>query len=237
MASVVEQQHATEKTDEDNRENTEPVTAPICTPEYNRAKFLDFVLLKAFDIVSCGNYRKFVLKKKDLCESWAINLHTNYQAIVQEIRRVTKYAALLRAQGFPEIATVCMKLAHCVEPPMRSDTRTWSVCHISNVQCVEWVRVNIATDTTPVTVHPRYLTFCVAYWYITRFDHVLRKIIRTKYDKAFCENYNLAQITAAMKNDADITTSVVETLITAITHTHASVAQFTCEQHKQKRSA
>ena len=48
----------------------------------------DFVLLKSFDVVSSGQYRKFVLRKNDPCDQWAMTMHDNYQNVMLEVRNL-----------------------------------------------------------------------------------------------------------------------------------------------------
>lgn len=182
----------------------------------------EFVLLKAFDIVSSGQYRKFVLRKKDLCESWAMRMHDNYHAMTLEVRNLAKYASMARSQGHMEVATVCTKLSNCLECP-HIQTSGWNTCSITKVQCVGGVRVNSLSEGTPVFVHPRFLRFCLSFWYTSRFDHVLRRIVRGKYTKVFCDNYTLSEISSMIYADTDIINGVVENFVHALTHVHATM--------------
>ena len=182
----------------------------------------EFIMLKSLDVVSSGQYRKFVLRKKDLCEKWAIQMHDNYHMMTVEVRNLTKYTAMARSQGHVDIAIVCTKLLHCVECP-HSQKSGWNTCVITKVQCLDCVRVNTASETTPVFVHPRFLRFCLSYWYTSRFDHVLRRIVRGKYTKALCDEYTLSQVSAMIYADTDITTGVVDNFLHALAHVHATM--------------
>ena len=182
----------------------------------------DFVLLKSFDVVSSGQYRKFVLRKKDLCESWAMTMHDNYHNVMLEIRNLSKYSVIARSQGHMEIATVCAKLIACVECP-HVETSGWNTCSITKVQCVGGVRVNSVSETVPIIVHQRFLRFCLSFWYTSRFEHVLRRIVRGKYTKTFCDEYTLSDISAMINNDPDIITLAVQNFVNALAHVHASM--------------
>ena len=182
----------------------------------------EFIMLKSLDVVSSGQYRKFVLRKKDLCEKWALQMHDNYHMMTVEVRNLTKYTAMARSQGHVDIAIVCTKLLHCVECP-HSQKSGWNTCVITKVQCLDCVRVNTASETTPVFVHPRFLRFCLSYWYTSRFDHVLRRIVRGKYTKALCDEYTLSQVSAMIYADTDITTGVVDNFLHALAHVHATM--------------
>ncbi len=74
----------------------------------------EFIMLKSLDVVSSGQYRKFVLRKKDLCEKWALQMHDNYHMMTVEVRNIGKYVAMAKSQGFVHIALVCTTLTHCV---------------------------------------------------------------------------------------------------------------------------
>jgi hypothetical protein len=182
----------------------------------------DFVLLKAFDVVSSGQYRKFVLKRKDLCEQWAMTMHDNYHTMVLEIRNLAKYATMTKSQGHMEVATVCSKLLNCVECP-HEETVGWNTCSITKVQCIGGVRVNSTSESTPIVVHPRFLRFCLSYWYTSRFEHVLRRIVRGKYPKAYCDDYTLSEISSMINTDAEVVTMAVENFIHALSHVHTTM--------------
>jgi len=186
-----------------------------------------FVLLKAFDVVSSGQYRKFVLRKKDLCEQWAMTMHDHYHLIMQEVRNLAKYPVLARSQGHMEVGLVCAKLLNCVECP-QSTMSGWNTCVITKVQCVGGVRVNSASEAAPVVVHSRFLRFCLSYWYASRMEHVLRRIVRAKYNKPFCDEYTLAQVSAMIHGDSDIVGAVVDNFIHALTHVHTSMHALLC---------
>jgi len=182
----------------------------------------DFVLLKSFDIISSGQYRKFVLRKKDLCEQWAMTMHDNYHAMMTEVRNLNKYIVLARSQGHTEVATVCMKLMHCLECPF-NETTGWNTCSITKVHCLGGVRVNAASESVPLVVHGRFLRFCLCFWYAARFEHVLRRIIRSKYTKVLCDEHTLAQISAMIHADHIMIEGVVQNFIHSLKHVHTTM--------------
>jgi len=182
----------------------------------------DFVLLKSFDVVSSGQYRKFVLRKKDLCEQWAISMHDSYHSVMMEVRNLAKYAGMARSQGHMEIATVCSKLLLCAECP-QEDKTGWNTCSITKVQCVGGVRVNSANENVSIIVHPRFLRFCLSFWYTSRFEHVLRRVVRGKYTKTYCDDYTLSEISAMINVDHDIVNLAVDNFVNALSHVHGTM--------------
>ena len=182
----------------------------------------DFVLLKAFDVVSSGQYRKFVLRKKDLCDQWAMTMHDNYHMMMLEVRSLSKYTVMARSQGHMEVAMVCNKLLHCMECP-HVESSGWNTCSITKVQCVGGVRVNSASETTAIIVHPRFLRFCLSFWYTSRFEHVLRRVVRGKYTKIYCDQYTLSQVSARIHADTEIVEGVVGSFIHALAHVHRTM--------------
>jgi hypothetical protein len=185
----------------------------------------DFVLLKSFDVVSSGQYRKFVLRKKDLCEQWAMSMHHNYHCVILEIRNLSKYSVMARSQGHMEIATVCSKLMLCVECP-QVDKSGWNTCSITKVQCVGGVRVNSASDSVPMVVHPRFMVFCLSFWYASRFEHVLRRVVRGKYTKLYCDEFTLSEISAMIVSDSEIVKMAVDNFVNALSHVHRTMNNF-----------
>jgi hypothetical protein len=215
MAAVADV--AAEQTDEP------PATTAILLKSAEAAVMVkEFIMLKAFDVVSSGQYRKFVLKKKDLCETWAMTMHDNYHCLTQEVRNLSKYTTLARSQGHIDIALVCTKLLNCAECPHTHDSG-WNTCTITKVQCVGGVRINSASEAIAIFVHPRFLRFCLSFWYTSRFDHVLRRVVRGKYTKLFCDDYSLSEISSMISADPDIVTGVVDNFINALIHVHATM--------------
>jgi hypothetical protein len=182
-----------------------------------------FVMLKAFDVVSSGQYRKFVLRKKDLCEQWAMTMHDNYHCLTSEVRNLAKYIAVARSHGHVNIAMVCTKLLNCPECPHIQNDGLWNTCAITKIQCVGGVRVNTLNDATAIFVHARFLRFCLSFWYASRFDHVLRRIVRGKYTKIYCDQYSLSEISATIYEDTDIAKGVIDNFINALMHVHATM--------------
>jgi hypothetical protein len=182
----------------------------------------NYVLLKAFDIVSSGAYRKWVLKQKDLVQDWAIQMHEGYHTIMCEMRNLSKYPVIAKSQGHGDVATVCAKLLNCVECPHAS-THGWNTCSITKVQCIGGIRVNTASDATAIIVHPRFLRFCLCFWYCSRFDHVLRRVVRGKYTKAHCDEYTLSEVSAQIHADTEIIDGMVDNFIQAISHVHGTM--------------
>jgi len=218
MSCQKDDQTGTDLSDDQNAENQNTTI----TSEQTSIRVKDFVLLKSFDVVSSGQYRKFVLKKKDLCEQWAMTMHDNYHNILLEIRNLAKYSVMARSQGHMDIATVCTKLISCAECPQAS-MKGWNTCSITKVQCVGGIRVNSTSENVPIVVHPRFLRFCLSFWYASRFEHGLRRVVRGKYTKAFCDNYTLSTISGMIASDKEIIVSVVDNFVNALAHVHGTM--------------
>jgi hypothetical protein len=182
----------------------------------------DFVLLKSFDVVSSGAYRKWVLKQKDLVQEWAVKMHEGYHTLICEVRNLAKYSIIAKSQGHADIATVCAKLSNCVECPHAS-IQGWNTCSITKVQCIGGVRVNTASDSTAIFVHARFLRFCLCFWYCSRFDHVLRRVVRGKYTKIYCDEFTLSEVSTMIHADTEIIDGMVQNFIRAITHIHETM--------------
>lgn len=184
----------------------------------------NFVTLKSFDVVSSGQYRKFVLRKKDLVESWAMKMHEHYHVIILEVRQLAKYAVLAKSKGHIDVGMVCTKLLNCVECPHVTKSG-WNTCIITKVQCMGGIRVNTRTEASPVIVHPRFLQFCLSYWYTARFEHVMRRVVRGKYSKLYCDEYTLSEVSAMILQDDEIVVTAVNNFIHALTHVHKTMHQ------------
>jgi hypothetical protein len=148
--------------------------------------------------------------------------HQSYHQMVNETRNLAKYPVLARAQGFTEVGLMCTKLLQCAECP-ELDSSSFFTCSITKVQTFGAVRVNSSSEAVAVMVHPRFLRFCISFWFASRFEHVLRKLVRVKYSKAVCDASTLAAVSKSIYNDTDITVTVVENFANALMHVHRTM--------------
>ena len=93
-----------------------------------------FITLRAYDIISNGQYKKHVIQNKDNCEKWAIDVYTHYQRMMGCLRSVTQLAATVRGGGYDRLAVVCQLLSERHDPPIHINTG-WSCCFLTGVRC------------------------------------------------------------------------------------------------------
>jgi hypothetical protein len=151
-----------------------------------------------------------------------MRMHDNYHIMMLEVRQLAKYAVLARSKGHTDVATVCTKLLNCVECPHVTKSG-WHTCTITKVQCMGGIRVNLAAEATAIMVHPRFLRFCLSYWYTARFEHVLRRVVRGKYSKLYCDEYTLSEVSGTIHKDEEITVVVVDNFTHALMHVHRTM--------------
>jgi hypothetical protein len=160
-----------------------------------------FLTLRAYDIISNGQYKKHVVQNKENCENWAINLYADYQKTLLCLRNVTQIQTQLRSSGYDRLATLCNIVSECNEYPFTHND-TWSVCYLTGVRCKHSLQIkrtqlmftstkrarlstsmqmstmhpNRADDT--IDIHSKYRQFLVSYWLLTRFDTVIKVMVR-----------------------------------------------------------
>ncbi|KAJ1465068.1 hypothetical protein T484DRAFT_1757654, partial [Baffinella frigidus] len=146
---------------------------------------------------------------------------------VTEVRNLAKYAVLARSAGHLDVAICCTKLLTCTECP-QIDNSGFFTCSLTKVQALGGIPVNSSADAVPIHVHPKFLRFCVSYWFASRFEHVMRKLVRARYPKSFCDEHTLAFITTAIHNDATINTKIVDNFVNSLVHIHKTMKHLLC---------
>jgi hypothetical protein len=160
-----------------------------------------FLTLRAYDIISNGQYKKHVVQNKENYENWAIELYAQYQQTLSCLRNVTQIQTQIRACGYDRLATLCNIITECSEYPFTINSE-WSICYLTGVRCKHSLQVKrnqimftstkrarLSTSIQMSTMHPtrssdtidihsKFRQFLVSYWLLSRFDTVIKVIIR-----------------------------------------------------------
>eukprot|EP00961_Rhodomonas_salina_P088195 1186339-Rhodomonas_salina.1 len=113
----------------------------------------NYVLYKAFDIISEGSYKKLVVRSKETNEQWAVELHGKVQRVTAVIKSVLQEVNCLHEYGKDRLQTMCQETLAHVNPPCRVKS-CWNVCYISGIrssECLDLTRVGKSEKV--ITVH------------------------------------------------------------------------------------
>jgi len=158
--------------------------------------FRDFVLLKAYDVVSGGQFRKHVSASKERGDAWACAMQAHHNATSDAVKellasllsmkddhfrdlQVLAHALLLSLSFFdpdgphaPQaVARETLASSH---PPVRLLAGKFE-CAITGAQLMYCLDVSRNTRQPPTTcVHLRFWPFFVLLWYCAKLDYVIR---------------------------------------------------------------
>ena len=160
-----------------------------------------FLTLRAYDIISNGQYKKHVVQNKENCENWAVDLYAQYQQTLSCLRDVTQIQTQIRACGYDRLATLCSIVAECSEYPFTTNS-DWSICYLTGVRCkyslqvkrnqlmftstkrarlstsIQMSAMHPTRSTDTIDIHSKFRQFLVSYWLLSRFDTVIKVMIR-----------------------------------------------------------
>jgi hypothetical protein len=99
-----------------------------------KSQFVDFLLVKAYDILSDNQYRKFLVNCKENGDAWAINLQSSISAVVASVKYVNSKVDSISSQCDPKLKRVCEEVMSMPDAPLNKSS-TWGVCHITGIRC------------------------------------------------------------------------------------------------------
>jgi hypothetical protein len=206
-----------------------------------------FLTLRAYDIISNGQYKKHVVQNKEICEHWAVQLYMQYQQTLCCLRNVTQVQAQIRAFGYDRLASLCNIVSECNEYPFTTNS-TWSVCYLTGVRCkyslqlkrnqsvftstkraklstsIQMSTIPSSITTDNIDIHSKFRVFLVSYWLLSRFDTVLKVLVRQwmhQLNEKDCTDYSLL----CRKFSADVVfqDSIVDLFFHSWVHVQQSV--------------
>jgi hypothetical protein len=208
-----------------------------------------FLTLRAYDIISNGQYKKHVVQNKEICEHWAVELYTQYQQTLCCLRNVTQIQAQIRARGYDRLASLCSIISECSEYPFTTNS-AWSVCYLTGVRCkhslqlkrnqptftstkraklstsIQMSTIPACSATDTIEIHSKFRTFLVSYWLLSRFDTVLKVIVRQwihQLNEQDCTDYSL--LCRKFSGDVVFQDSIIDLFFHAWVHVQQSVSK------------
>lgn len=184
-----------------------------------------FITMRAYDIISNGQYKKHVIQNKDNYEAWAVDIYGHYQKMMICLRNVAQLPNTIRTNGHERLAVLCQIVSDNQDAPLTTNT-AWSSCFLTGVRCRNTVQLRhnsyavescskraclvmqgptrrdnkrgrvwlpnpeqetadeMSLNSTtremggPVQVHGKFHRFVVSYWTISRFETLLKHIVR-----------------------------------------------------------
>lgn len=182
----------------------------------------NFFLLRAYDVVSQGAYRRYLLREKDLQEMWAINMHASFSRINQEIKQVLKYVSISKTRGKLNVSTLLSRISVSADAPELCINEVCR-CHLTSVVIFSGVKIMGKSDVLPsIVVHRRFEKFCWCFWFLAKVESVLKLIIKENYGKN--EEISVTNmIQQIFKDDLFVIRDLTEYCFHALQYVHNSL--------------
>lgn len=150
--------------------------------------FRDFVLSRAYDIISENRFKKWFIRGKDAQDEWALKMQASISLVQTNVRRVSEAVASLSELPGDKIKKICDSVLLMQLPPDDSFMEPGR-CMISGLKSYALVNLCpklLAPDK--ILISPSLLHFFQVYWFVMKLDYVVRNFTRSWIDDRCGEN-------------------------------------------------
>jgi hypothetical protein len=155
--------------------------------------FRSYVHIKAYDVISSGNFKRHLSSCRENGDKWAIQMYNGQTSVQNKIRDLFSLVAQLTPPSCAMVHRVCKDVMSCAQPPVKVLTG-YNVCCLTGVSvehCIDLTRVG--KNPKEVYVHPRFRHFFMLLWYCAKVEYVIRACTKqwmdTQESKQCPENY------------------------------------------------
>ena len=144
-------------------------------------EFRDFFLVKAFDVVGNGTYRKHLARCKEGGDPWAVEMSNSVQTMQAHIRDVVS-AVQSMPQTPNKLHEICRDVMISAQPPIKLHAGCVTCC-ITDKQCMKCLDLSKShKSNTCVFVDARFCYFFMLLWYCNKLEYIIRSFTRTWLD-------------------------------------------------------
>ena len=182
----------------------------------------NFFLLRAYDVVSQGAYRRYLHREKDLQELWAINMHQSFTRINLEIKQILKYIGLSKTRGKLNVSTLLQKISTSVDAPELCVNEVCR-CYLTSVVIFSGIKIVGKSDMVPcIIVHRRFEKFCWCFWFLAKVESILKMVTKENYTKT--PEVTISEtIQQIYKDDSLVIRDLTEHCFDALQYVHNSL--------------
>jgi len=136
--------------------------------------FNAYVQVKAYDVISAGNFKRHLSVSRDNGDKWAIQMYTLMFSVQNRLKELSSLVSKLNSPHTLHIQKICKDVMSCAQPPIKILTGT-NKCSLTGVQaehCIDLTR--LGKNSKEVFVHPRFWHFFVLLWFCAKIEYVIR---------------------------------------------------------------
>lgn len=159
----------------------------------SKEDFLAYAQIKAYDVISSGNFKRHLSTSRENGDKWAIQMYNSQTVVQNKIRELFSLVAQLTAQQGGRVQKICKDVMSCAQPPVKVLTG-YNVCSLTAVSaehCIDLTRPG--KNTREVYVHPRFRHFFMLLWYCAKAEYIIRACtkqwVEARDDPPHCGDY------------------------------------------------
>jgi hypothetical protein len=161
--------------------------------EITAEDFRAYSLIKGYDVISSGHFKRHLSQSRDNGDKWAIQMYNGQNMVQNKVRDVFTLVAQLTTPHSTTIHRICKDVMSCAQPPVKVLTG-YNVCCLTGgsvEHCIDLTRAG--KNSKEVFVHPRFRHFFMLLWYCAKVEYVIRACTKqwldTQEQKPCAENY------------------------------------------------
>ena len=146
--------------------------------DITREDFTNYILYRAYDTLSDGQYKKLVVRCKDNGDAWAIKLYSTFQTVNNTIKSILNDINSLHEYGKTRLQRVCSEITSCIIPPCRVKCGH-NTCMITGIhinECIDLTRPG--KSDTSITIHCSFQHFVLMLWFACKIEHIVKVLTR-----------------------------------------------------------
>lgn len=188
--------------------------------------FEGFMLCKAYDVLSEGQFKKHLIQCRDKGDGWAVAMHTQQTRVTHECRHIQAQIAAMLDTPNAEWAQICRDVMGSAQPPVKVFTG-YSQCCLTGAFLDYSIDLSRSGKNTRESfVHLRFWHFFIFLWFTAKIEYVIRSCTKQwlegqalpeKRDyTALCERFKeeneplIAQMGALFRKASDYVQATIE---------------------------
>lgn len=136
--------------------------------------FHAYAQIKAFDVISQGNFKRHLSSSRDNGDKWAVLMYNRHNVVQTKVREVFTLVGQLTTPNSQLIQRICKDVMSCAQPPIKVLTGS-NICCLTQTQtehCIDLTRMG--KNSKEVLVHTRFWHFFVFLWFCAKLEYVIR---------------------------------------------------------------
>lgn len=136
--------------------------------------FHAYAQIKAFDVISQGNFKRHLSSSRDNGDKWAVLMYNRHNVVQTKVREVFTLVGQLTTPNSQLIQRICKDVMSCAQPPIKVLTGS-NICCLTQTHtehCIDLTRMG--KNSKEVLVHTRFWHFFVFLWFCAKLEYVIR---------------------------------------------------------------